>query len=72
MKTKPDPQTLDAMHRDPDNWRGLFYVNRKDPRIMVPKRILGLGWTFNFAHPMSWLVVFGLIVAIVALGVMGG
>lgn len=35
---------------------GLFYVNAKDARIWVPKR-LGLGWTLNFAHGASWLLL---------------
>jgi serine/threonine protein kinase len=30
--------------------------DREDPRIAVPKRIAGLGWTLNFAHP--WAVPF--------------
>ena len=35
---------------------GLFYVNPKDPAIWVPKR-LGLGWTLNFAHGRSWVML---------------
>ncbi|HEY1334449.1 MAG TPA: DUF5808 domain-containing protein [Myxococcaceae bacterium] len=42
-----------------DGWRGLFYVNPSDPRLVVPKRS-GLGWTFNFARPVAW-VVFALL-----------
>ena len=38
-----------------DGWRGLFYVNPSDPRLVVPKRS-GLGWTFNFARPIAWVV----------------
>ena len=38
-------------------WKGgLFYVNPDDPSILVPKRI-GIGFTLNFAHPMSWLIL---------------
>ncbi|MBK8572986.1 MAG: DUF1648 domain-containing protein [Holophagaceae bacterium] len=35
---------------------GLFYVNAEDPALWVPKR-LGLGWTLNFAHRRSWLIL---------------
>jgi uncharacterized membrane protein len=39
------------------SWKlGLFYVNRGDPALLVEKRF-GLGWTLNFGHPLSWLVV---------------
>lgn len=33
---------------------GLIYYNRDDPSLLVEKRI-GIGWTFNFAHPTVWL-----------------
>ncbi|MCE1205102.1 MAG: DUF5808 domain-containing protein [Holophagaceae bacterium] len=35
---------------------GLFYVNAEDPALWVPKR-LGLGWTLNFAHGLSWAIL---------------
>jgi len=56
MKNKPNRDMLDAMHRNPGNWKGLFYFNRKDPRLTVPK-INGLGWTFNFANPLTYLLI---------------
>ena len=46
------PRTMPASG---DGWRGLFYVNPADPRLVVPKRS-GLGWTFNFARPAAWFV----------------
>jgi uncharacterized membrane protein len=30
---------------------GIFYYNPKDDRILVPKRVKAMGWTFNFAKP---------------------
>ena len=49
-----DRATLDACHGDPKNWRlGMFYVCRADPRIIVPKRLKGLGWTVNFGRPAA-------------------
>jgi uncharacterized membrane protein len=45
--------------RTPDRyWRlGVFYINPDDPAILVEKRF-GLGYTFNFGHAVSWLIVF--------------
>jgi len=31
----------------------VFYFNREDPRIIVPKRIRSMGWTINLARPMA-------------------
>jgi uncharacterized membrane protein len=56
----------------------LFYRNADDPRVWVPK-LVGIGWTLNFAHPAAWLwllflaglplaVVLGLTIAAVAAG----
>lgn len=66
MKTKRDQQLLNIMSRNPDNWKGVFYFNRKDPRLMVPKQIPSMGWTFNFASPYSWITLIGIILIIIA------
>lgn len=44
--------------RDQDKyWKlGQFYVNRNDPSIFIEKRF-GVGWTNNWAHPVSWLLI---------------
>ncbi|KQR67447.1 DUF5808 domain-containing protein [Pedobacter sp. Leaf176] len=56
----------DFRHDNPENWKwGLFYFNRDDSRIIVPKQMVGLGWTFNFAHPISFIFI-ALIFAFVA------
>ena len=34
----------------------MFYVNSDDPSIFVEKRF-GIGYTLNFAHPVSWLIL---------------
>ncbi len=57
MKTKLEKQMLDAMSKDPGNWKGLFYFNRKDPRLMVPKLYTSMGWTFNFASPYAYITL---------------
>lgn len=36
--------------RNPAAWRGLFYLDRDDPALFVPKKY-GIGYTFNFGHP---------------------
>lgn len=55
------------VHRDDDRyWKGGgIYFNPDDPAILVPKRF-GIGWTFNFAHPIAW-VILAAIIAIPAL-----
>ena len=49
-----------------DGWRGLLYVNPADPRLVVPKR-LGIGWTFNFAKPIAWVILTVLLLGPLAL-----
>ena len=55
---QPGKQQLEEWHKDPSNWiLGLFYFNKKDKRVMTPKRISALGWTINFANPYALPVV---------------
>ena len=62
MNTKPEKQILEAMHQNPDNWKlGLFYYNKKDLRILVPKANPYCGWTLNFASPYSYLLFVSII-----------
>ncbi|MCU6712469.1 DUF5808 domain-containing protein [Paenibacillus sp. J5C_2022] len=43
------------------HWKlGQFYFNPKDPAIFVEKRF-GVGWTMNFARPLGWLILIGII-----------
>ena len=44
---------------------GLFYANRDDSRIFVPKSNPWMGWTLNFANPYSYIVLAGIILIIV-------
>lgn len=50
--------------RDDDRyWKlGQFYFNKNDPAIFIEKRF-GVGWTNNWARPVSWI----LLIAIIAL-----
>lgn len=66
MKTKLDQQILDNMSKDPGNWKGPFYVNRKDPRFTVPKLYPLLGWTFNFGSSFAYITLIAIILIIVA------
>ena len=50
---------------------GMFYYNPNDVQVVVPKR-WGFGFTFNFAHPISWLLGGGLILVPVFLGFVWG
>lgn len=54
-------------HRDDDKyWRGgLFYINREDHVLVVPRRY-GLGWTLNFGNPMAAMILAG-VVALISL-----
>lgn len=46
----------DFEHKKPENWIwGVIYFNKKDHRFLVAKRNPILGWTFNFAHPISFI-----------------
>lgn len=35
--------------------RSFLYCNTDDSNFVVPKQF-GIGWTFNWAHPLAWLV----------------
>jgi uncharacterized membrane protein len=51
----------------PPGYGPLFYHNPEDPRVVVPK-LVGVGWTFNFAHRRAWLLLaVALLPAVVAL-----
>ncbi len=56
------------INRDDDQyWKlGLFYFNKNDPALFVEKRF-GIGWTNNFAHPLSWIILIVIILLIIVL-----
>ncbi|MFZ0787811.1 MAG: DUF5808 domain-containing protein [Candidatus Acidiferrales bacterium] len=42
---------------DSDHWKlGVFYANRDDSAIFVPKRF-GIGYTLNFGHGAAWVIM---------------
>ena len=64
MKDKFENESMDSMNKNPNNWKGIFYVNSKDPRIIVPKMIPLMGWTVNFGHKTTYIGM-GLIILII-------
>jgi uncharacterized membrane protein len=66
MKKKASKETLDAMNKDINNWKGPVYFNRNDYRLVVQKRHPALGWTFNFANPYVYLILTAFILLIIA------
>ena len=61
-------QDTGLAHRDDDqHWRGgMFYINREDHALLVPRRV-GLGWTINFGNPRVAMLAAGVIALIVLL-----
>ena len=46
-----------------EHWKGgVFYVNRDDAALFVPKRF-GIGYTLNFGHATAW-VIMGLVLVL--------
>ncbi|MFA8434852.1 MAG: hypothetical protein ACEPOZ_10090 [Marinifilaceae bacterium] len=66
MKNKHDKEILDSMSRNLYYWRGPFYFNRKDPRLVVPKLDPTLGMTVNFASPYAYILLAGILLVIIA------
>jgi uncharacterized membrane protein len=58
------------MADDDPHWRGIFYCNPDDPRLVVPKRF-GIGRTLNYGRPLAWIFTFGAPAAVGALTYLG-
>jgi len=64
MKTDFDQFENDRMIDDPTNYKwGIFYFNRKDGRIVVPKRVRGMGWSLNFGNFYAYVLIILIITA---------
>lgn len=52
-------------HRDDDKfWRsGLFYINKEDHALLVPRRF-GIGWTVNLGNPRAAFLLAGILAVI--------
>jgi len=44
----------------------IFYVNSKDPRIIVPKINPSMGWTINFGHKITYIGIVLIVLILVA------
>lgn len=52
-------------NNDSDNWVwGIFYCNKNDKRLLLPKRKPTFGFTVNFANPKTYLFIAALILLI--------
>ncbi|HOV26856.1 MAG TPA: DUF5808 domain-containing protein [Pseudobacteroides sp.] len=60
-----------ASRTDDDKyWKlGLFYFNAEDPSFIVEKRF-GIGWTINWARPISWILISSLLLFIIVFTVL--
>ncbi len=50
---------------NPDNWKGVFYFNRKDKRIFLPKRNANFGYTVNFGNIYSYVFIAAIILFVI-------
>lgn len=51
---------------DDEHWKlGVFYVNRDDPSVVLPRRF-GVGWAMNWGNPKAWGLLALLVTAVVA------
>ena len=66
MKKKLDQDILNNMSKDPSNWKGPFYFNKRDPRLSVPKLDPMLGFTINFASPFAYMIIIAIILILIA------
>jgi uncharacterized membrane protein len=65
LKVKSKEIVINFDPSDDDYWKyGLFYYNPDDPAIFIEKKI-GIGWTLNFGHPISFV----LLIAVLAIPV---
>ena len=66
---KLEKETRKPMTDNPHNWKGPFYFNRKDYRLIVPKSNPSMGWTLNFASPYTYLTFAAVIVILILTGI---
>lgn len=66
MKSKLEKAILDSMSKNPNNWKGVFYFNPKDPRLLVRKINPRMGWSFNFASPYSYITLICIVLITIA------
>jgi len=45
-------------------WKGIFYINKNDHRVIVPKQDKALGWTLNWGQPKTFFVLILIILMV--------
>lgn len=54
------------MKTSPENYKwGFIYYNPEDSRVMVPKISPAMGWTFNFANPITYIIFIANIILVI-------
>jgi uncharacterized membrane protein len=75
--SRPEPENEPGETVPEECWHaGEFYYNPDDPALFVEKRV-GIGYTFNFANPVSWAILGGTVlffagIVLLASRLMGG
>lgn len=65
MKKEFEKEALDSMSKNAASWKGVFYANSQDPRIIVPKINPSFGWTLNFGHRITYIGIIIIILIMV-------
>jgi uncharacterized membrane protein len=69
MKSRYTPDNFNRKEMNPENYKwGLFYFNPGDSRVIVPKRLRGMGWTMNFANLWTYVILGTIIVVAILVG----
>lgn len=54
---------------NPEKYKwGIFYYDPEDSRVFVPKNIQWLGYTVNFANPLTYLILAAFIALAIFVG----
>jgi uncharacterized membrane protein len=64
MDKKIEKEIINAMSKDPGNWKRFVYYNPKDYRILVPKQNPSMGWTLNFASRYAYIIMFAVFLIV--------
>lgn len=57
----------EEIQEDEISWKWGCYYNPNDPRLFVPKRLSGMGWTINIARPAGKVFFLGIIILVISL-----
>lgn len=72
MKMNFDEFENQRMIENPENYKaGIFYFNRKDTRVIIPKRDHMRGWTLNFGRVYTYLLILAFVLFIILITKLG-